>query len=229
MAKTPMRIAVVLSGCGVRDGSEIHEAVCTLLAISREGAEAVCFAPNIDQKTVISHLTGKRMNERRNVLVESARIARGRISDLASFDANDVDAIIFPGGAGAERNLCDFDARGPDCAVEPSVERAVLAMHAAGKPIGALCIAPVLLARLFGGDHVELTIGDDSETAKSLETLGARHHRTTHGGIVVDARLKVVTSPGYMLNATVAQIADGATNTVRALIRLAEERRTAVE
>jgi len=221
MADKNLRIAVVLSGNGVFDGAEIHEAVCTLLAISRAGAEAVCFAPNIPQAHVVNHLTGEESKETRNVLVEAARIARGKISDLATFDAAGVDALIFPGGFGAAKNLCDFAFKGPDCTVNADVEKAVRAMRAAGKPIGALCIAPAILAKLFGAEGVELTIGSDAETAAALTKLGAKHRDTGHCEVVVDRKLKVVTSPCYMLEASVAQIADGAENTVRALIEMA--------
>lgn len=221
VADKPLRIAVVLSGCGVYDGAEIHEAVCTLLAIDRAGAEAVCFAPNVPQAHVVNHLTGEEAAETRNVLAESARIARGKVADLATFDAATVDALIFPGGFGAAKNLCDFAFKGPDCTVNPDVEKAVRAMRDAGKPIGALCIAPAILAKLFGAEGVELTIGSDAGTAAALETLGARHSVTGHGEIVTDRRLKIVTSPCYMLDASLAQIAEGAENTVRALIGLA--------
>ncbi|MBP2315213.1 isoprenoid biosynthesis glyoxalase ElbB [Azospirillum soli] len=221
MADKTLRIAVVLSGNGVFDGAEIHETVCTLLAISRAGAEAVCFAPNIPQAHVVNHLTGEEATETRNVLVEAARIARGKIGDLATFDAAAVDALIFPGGFGAAKNLCDFAFKGPDCTVNADVEKAVRAMRAAGKPIGALCIAPAILAKLLGDEGVELTIGSDAETAAALEKLGAKHTNTSHCEVVVDRNLKVVTSPCYMLDASVAQIADGAENAVRALIELA--------
>ncbi|HEY0834864.1 MAG TPA: isoprenoid biosynthesis glyoxalase ElbB [Azospirillum sp.] len=221
MADKTLRFGVVLSGCGVYDGAEIHEAVCTLLAIDRAGAEAICYAPNVDQAHVVDHLTGQEMAQTRNVLVESARIARGRIHDLATFTADDVDVLIFPGGFGAAKNLSTFAFQGPDCTVNPDVERAVRAVKAAGKPIGALCIAPAILAKLLGGEGVELTIGSDAGTAQALESLGAKHRTTTHCEIVVDRDHKVVTSPCYMLDATVSQIATGAENTVKALIQLA--------
>ncbi|HYG89865.1 MAG TPA: isoprenoid biosynthesis glyoxalase ElbB [Azospirillum sp.] len=221
MANNKLRIGVVLSGCGVYDGAEIHEAVCTLLAIDQAGAEAVCYAPNVDQAHVVNHLTGQEVSETRNVLVEAARIARGKIRDLAGFRADDVDALIFPGGFGAVKNLSTFAFKGPDCTVNPDVEAAVRAMKAAGKPIGALCIAPAILAKLLGAEGVELTIGSDPGTAEALRSLGATHRDTTHGEIVVDRALKVVTSPCYMLDATIAQIANGAANTVNALIGLA--------
>ncbi|HVI52575.1 MAG TPA: isoprenoid biosynthesis glyoxalase ElbB [Candidatus Sulfotelmatobacter sp.] len=217
MSKKP-RIAVVLSGCGVYDGAEIHEAVMTLLAIDRHGGEAVCFAPNVDQMHVVDHLTGQPTGERRNVLVESARIARGAISDLASFRAADVDAVVFPGGFGAAKNLCSFAVDGPECKVEPSVDAAIKAMRFAGKPIGALCIAPALLARVLG--RGEVTIGNDEGTAKAIEAMGAKHTVAGHGQAVVDQGLKVVTSPCYMLDATIAQIADGADAVVTALLKL---------
>jgi len=221
MTDKKLRFGVVLSGCGVFDGAEIHEAVCTLLAIDRAGAEAVCYAPDVDQAHVIDHVSGQEMAQTRNVLVESARIARGKISDLATFRAEDVDVLIFPGGFGAAKNLSTFAFQGPDCTVNPDVEKAVRAMKAAGKPIGALCIAPAILAKLLGGEGVELTIGSDAGTAQALEALGAKHRDTTHCEVVVDRTHKVVTSPCYMLDATVGQIATGAENTVKALIQLA--------
>ncbi|HYD31539.1 MAG TPA: isoprenoid biosynthesis glyoxalase ElbB [Azospirillaceae bacterium] len=219
MAGNPLKFGVILSGCGVYDGAEIHESVLTLLAINRHGAEARIYAPNIPQHHVVNHLTGDEMPESRNVLVESARIARGKIADLAAFKTEDVDALILPGGFGAAKNLSDFAVKGPDCTVNPEVERAIKAMVAAGKPVGALCIAPAILAKVLG--DVELTIGSDKGTAEALESLGAKHKDTTHGEIVVDRRHKVVTSPCYMLEASVAQIAAGAESTVKALIGLA--------
>ena len=221
MSGATKRIAVILAGCGVYDGAEIHEAVLTLLAVDRAGAQAVCFAPNIPQAHVVNHLTGDEMAESRNVLTEAARIARGKIADLATFDASSVDAVILPGGFGAAKNLCDFAFKGADCAVNADVEKAVRAMRAAGKPIGALCIAPAILAKLFGGDGAKVTIGSDAGTAAALDKLGATHCATTHGEIVVDEALKLVTSPCYTLDASVSQIADGAANTVAALLKMA--------
>lgn len=222
MSATTKKIGVVLAGCGVYDGAEIHEAVLTLLAIERAGAEAAIFAPNIPQAHVVNHLTGEAADETRNVLVEAARIARGKIADLADFDAAAVDALILPGGFGAAKNLCDFAFKGADCTVNPDVEKAVRATRDAGKPIGALCIAPAILAKLFGGEGAKLTIGSDEGTAAALEKLGAVHYTTTHGDVVVDEGLKLATSPCYMLDATVSQIADGAANTVAALLKMME-------
>lgn len=219
MAGNPIKIAVVLSGCGVYDGAEIQEAVLTLLAISRHGAEAVCFAPDIPQHHVVDHRTGEAMPETRNVLVEAARIARGAIQDLADFKADSFDALVFPGGFGAAKNLSTFAFDGPDCTVNAPVAAAVRAMAAAGKPIAALCIAPVILAKVLG-DGAEVTIGQDTDTAAALERMGARHKATGRGEVVVDARRKLVTSPCYMLDSTVAQIADGADNAIRAVIDL---------
>lgn len=214
------RFAVVLSGCGVYDGAEIHEAVLTLLAIDRQGGTYQCFAPDRAQMHVVNHLTGQEAaGESRNVLVESARIARGAIKPLAEFNPAEVDALIFPGGFGAAKNLCTFATQGPDCAVDPDTETAVKAMAAAGKPIGALCIAPALMARIFG-DGIDVTIGSDEGTAKAIEAMGARHTPAGHGGVVVDKGRKVVTSPCYMLDSSIAQIADGAENTVKALLQL---------
>ena len=214
------RFAVVLSGCGVYDGAEIHEAVLTLLAIDRQGGTTQCFAPDRAQMHVVNHLTGQEAaGESRNVLVESARIARGKIKSLVEFNAAEFDALIFPGGFGAAKNLCTFATQGPDCTVDPATEKAVKAMAAAGKPMGALCISPALMARVFG-DGIDVTIGNDAGTAKAIEAMGAKHTEAGHGGVVVDKGRKVVTSPCYMLESSISQIADGAENTVKALLQL---------
>lgn len=213
------KIAVVLAGCGVQDGAEIHEAVLTLLAIDRQGAEYTCFAPNIPQHDVVNHLTGKETSETRNVLVESARIARGKIGDLVTFRAADFDGLIFPGGFGAAKTLSSFATDGADCTVQPTVEKAIRGMHDAGKPIGALCISPTLLAKVLGS--VNLTIGDDAGTASALEEMGAHHSKATHGEVVVDRTARVASTPCYMLDASIGQIADGADNLVKAVLDLA--------
>ena len=214
------RFAVMLSGCGVYDGAEIHEAVLTLLAIDRQGGSYQCFAPDRAQMHVVNHLTGQEAaGESRNVLVEAARIARGAIKSLAEFDASQVDVLILPGGFGAAKNLCTFATQGPECQVDPATEKAVKAMAAAGKPIGALCIAPALLARIFG-HGIDVTVGKDEDTAKAIVAMGAKHTEAGHCGVVVDKDRRVVTSPCYMLDSSISQIADGAENTVKALLRL---------
>ena len=213
------KIAVVLSGCGVFDGSEIHEAVMTLLAIDRLGATYRCFAPDVAQVQVINHLTGKEATgETRNVLVESARIARGDIADLATYDAAAFDGIVLPGGHGAAKNLSTFAFDGPGCTVNSQVERAIRDTRAAGKPIGALCIAPAIMAKVLSG--VELTIGNDPGTAAALEKLGARHRAAGRGEAVVDREAKLVTTPCYMLESTIADIATGAEAVVAGMLEL---------
>jgi len=211
------KFAVVLSGCGVFDGAEIHEATLTLLAIAQQGASYEIFAPDINQYHVINHLTHKEMPEKRNVLVESARIARGQIKPLSLFRSNDFDAIVFPGGFGAAKNLSTVAFDGPNARVNPDVEAAVKDMHKAGKPIGALCIAPAVIARILG--QVEVTIGNDPGTAGAIEKMGGKHLKATHGEVVTDKRNNVYTTPCYMLDATIVQIYQGATNIVRAIMQ----------
>jgi len=213
------KIAVVLAGNGVYDGAEIHEATLTLLAISQQGAEYQCFAPDMDQAHVINHLTGEEMPESRNVLVESARIARGNIKALSEYKATEYDAIVFPGGFGVAKNLCTFAFDGPDCTVNTDVEKAIKDTVENSKPVGALCISPALIAKVLG--DVQVTIGQDQGTADAIETLGATHVKTNHGEIVVDEKYKVITTPCYMLDATIAQIAEGATNVVAKILELA--------
>lgn len=214
------KFAVVLSGCGVFDGAEIHEATLALLAIAQQGAYYEIFAPDIDQYHVINHLTRKEMPERRNVLVESARIARGKIKPLHQFREKDFDAIIFPGGFGAAKNLSTVAFDGADARVNSDVAVAVRSMHKAGKPIGALCIAPAVIARILG--HVEVTIGDDPGTAGAIEKMGGIHVNATHGEVVVDKKNKIFTTPCYMLDATIVQIYEGAGNIVREVLRSVE-------
>lgn len=212
------KFAVVLSGCGVYDGAEIHEATLSLYAIAKNKAEYEIFAPDIPQHHVVNHITGKEMNETRNVLVESARIARGKIRSLDEFSASDFDALLFPGGFGAAKNLSSWAFDGAEASILPEVERCIKEMVNAGKPIGALCISPVILAKVLKG--VELTIGEDAATIKGVEAIGAKHIKTTHGEIVVDKKYKVVTTPCYMLDATIEQIGLGADNVVKKILEL---------
>jgi len=202
------KIAVVLAGNGVYDGAEIHESTLTLLAIARKGAKYQCFAPDVEQAHVVNHLTGEEMDEKRNVLVEAARIARGDIKPLSEYKAEDFDAIIIPGGFGAAKNLCTFAFDGVDCKVNPDVEAAVRTTVVAEKPVGALCISPVILTKILG--DVRVTIGQDAGTAQAVEKMGGVHENTTHGEIIVDEKYKVITTPCYMLDSTIDQIADGA-------------------
>jgi enhancing lycopene biosynthesis protein 2 len=213
------KIAVVLAGNGVYDGAEIHEATLTLLAIARQGAQYQCFAPDINQAHVVNHLTGKEMPETRNVLVEAARIARGKIKPLSEYRAADFDAIIFPGGFGVAKNLCTFAFDGANCTVNKDVEKAIRTTVVAEKPIGALCISPVLIAKVLV--DVEVTIGNDNGTAGAIESFGSTHIETSHGEIVFDSKYKLVTTPCYMLDATIDQIADGAENVVQKILELA--------
>jgi enhancing lycopene biosynthesis protein 2 len=211
-------LAVILSGCGYLDGAEIHEATMVLWAIHKHGADFQCYAPNIEQHHVVNHLTGEEMHERRNVLIESARIARGKILDLATFQADRHDALILPGGFGAAKNLSTFAFAGAACTVNPDVANAISSMSKMKKPIGALCIAPAALARVLPG--INVTIGQDKGTAEHIEKMGARHTPTTHGEIVIDKDHRVVTTPCYMLDARVDQIGDGADRLVGAILEM---------
>lgn len=219
------KVGVILSGCGVYDGSEIHETVITLLALSRAGAEAICMAPNIDQMHVVNHLTGKvAESEQRNVLVESARIARGEVKDISTISANDLDALILPGGFGAAKNLCDFAVNGPDCSVNGDVERLIKEMVAAKKPFAALCIAPALIARILGDNtpSPQLTIGNDTDTAEAIKKMGAQHIDCEVSEFIIDKNHNIVSTPAYMLAGSIHEAATGIDKTVEALLKLIE-------
>lgn len=214
------KIGVVLSGCGVYDGSEIHEAVLALLAIDRQGCEAVCMAPNIDFP-VTNHLTRQETGEKRSVLAESARIARGNIRDIKGVKGADLDALIFPGGFGAAKNLCDFAVKGAAAHVDPEVARLLKEMVVAKKPIGAVCIAPALIAAVLGKDYSPtVTIGSDAGTAAEIDKTGSKHRECGVTGLVVDTRNKLVTSPAYMLAGRISDVAEGIDNCVREVVKL---------
>jgi enhancing lycopene biosynthesis protein 2 len=218
------RIGVVLSGCGVYDGSEIHEAVLTLLALDRSGAEIVCMAPNIDQKEVVNHLSGEAVaGERRNVLVESARIARGKIRDIKDVGIDELDGLAIPGGFGAAKNLSDFAATGLDCQVNRDVRRLIKGLVIKGKPVAALCIAPVLLARVLGDEGFShtLTIGNDKETAQTLALMGSTHAECAVDKCVYDHHNKIITTPAYMLGTRISEVAVGIEAAVKKLLEVA--------
>lgn len=214
------KIGVLLSGCGVFDGSEIHEAVLTLLFLDQAGAEIICMAPDSDQMHVIDHTDQSVADQQRNVLVESARIARGNIVDLASVRADQIDGLILPGGFGAAKNLSDFAVKGPDATVHPQVQRILDEMVAAQKPIGALCIAPATVARALGRLNPEVTIGTDVGTAAAIETMGAKHMNCQVNQIHVDQKHKIVSTPAYMLGPGIKDIAVGIEKLVKKVVEL---------
>lgn len=217
------KIAVVLSGSGVYDGAEIHEAVLTLLHLDTRGVQYQCFAPNIPQLHVVNHLTGEvAANESRNVLVEAARIARGNIKDLKQARVEDFDALVVPGGFGAAKNLCDFAINGTNCKVQPDFLNFARAMHKAGKPIALICIAPVMSA-LICGDGTECTIGNDAETAAAIKTLGGKHIDCSVRSCHVDREKKLVTTPAYMLASRISEAAEGIGTAIHELISLTKK------
>ncbi len=214
------KFAVVLAGNGVYDGAEIHEATLTLHAIMKNGASYEIFAPDMPQHHVINHITGEEMDETRNVLIESARIARGAIKDLKEYRAIDFDAIIFPGGFGVAKNLSTVAFHGADAQVNKEVERAVKDTNDCGKPIGALCIAPAMMAKIFADATV--TIGQDADTIEAIEKMGGTHISTTHGDVVYDDKFNLFSTPCYMLDANILEIGEGAENIVSAMLKVME-------
>lgn len=214
------KIGVLLSGCGVNDGSEIHEAVITLLTLDRAGAETVCMAPDVDQLDVVNHLTGEATGEKRNVLVESARIARGNIKDISKVREADIDGLIIPGGFGAAKNLSNFAVKGKDAVVNEDVKRLLNDMVSAGKPVGAICIAPATLAKALEGKNPEVTIGNDIGTAGAIEAMGGRHKECSVDMIHVDGNNKLVTTPAYMLGPGIKDVAVGIEKLVNKVLEL---------
>lgn len=217
-----MRFGVILSGCGVKDGSEIHEATMMLLSIVSRGHRYHCLAIDGPQAQVVDHLTGSVHAESRQMLAESARIARGEITALAQAKLDDYDAIVLPGGFGAAINLCDFANRGAHCTVHPELEAFLESAQKAGKPLGFICIAPVIAARLFGSKGVQMTIGNDPETAKKCTQMGAVHVNCAYNEACVDDKLKIASSPAYMLAKTIAECHESADALIAAVEALAK-------
>ncbi|ACO80851.1 isoprenoid biosynthesis protein with amidotransferase-like domain [Azotobacter vinelandii CA] len=214
------KVAVILSGCGVYDGSEIYESVLTLLRLDQRGAQVQCFAPNVPQLHVIDHYRGEEVQESRNVLVEAARLARGNIKDVREGKVEDFDALILPGGFGAAKNLSDFAVSGANCTVQPDVLAFAQAFARAGKPVGLICIAPALAARIYG-PGVVCTIGNDPDTAAALTKMGAQHENCAVDEIVVDTERKLVTTPAYMLAKSIGETAGGINKLVDRVLELA--------
>lgn len=216
MSESP-RVCVILSGCGVFDGAEIHESVITLLALARKGARVQCTAPDKPQLHVIDHLRGQvAEGESRNVLVEAARIARGAIIPLSDVQIDDYDAVFMPGGFGAAKNLSDFAVNGASGSADPELVRVLKGFRAAGKPIGAVCIAPAVLVMALGEGAV--TIGSDQGTAGAIESLGGQHISCPVETAHIDTQRKLVTAPAYMIDTSIDQVARGIEEAVDAVL-----------
>jgi enhancing lycopene biosynthesis protein 2 len=218
------RIGVVFSGCGVNDGTEIHEAVSLMIALDKQEIEMVFLAPDIPQMHVVNHQTGQVCpDETRNVLVESARIARGPVTPITEIDVTTLDGLAFPGGFGAAKNLSDFAINGEKMTVNKQVKTLVNTMHLAGKPILSVCISPAILAAIFGTNNISFTIGNDKDTANVLESFGGSHVNCTATEVCVDRQLKLVTAPAYMLASGPAEVYKGITRAVENFILLLNE------
>ena len=214
------RVAVVLSGCGVYDGAELNEAVLSLLCLEQQGASYQCFAPDIEQMHVINHLTGEPAEgETRNVLVEAARIARGNVLDLGAARVEDFDALLVPGGFGAAKNLCNFAVAGAEMTIEDDFLALARGFHAAGKPIGLICIAPVMAAAITG-EGTRCTIGNDPDTAAAIAAMGGEHLECPVSEARVDSEKKMVTTPAYMLAGSVSEAYSGIGECVREVLAL---------
>ncbi|MBI5535572.1 MAG: isoprenoid biosynthesis glyoxalase ElbB [Deltaproteobacteria bacterium] len=213
------RVAVILAGCGHQDGAEVHESVCTLLAIDRAGAKYQIFAPDKNQHDVMDHVAKKPVGEKRNVLTEAGRIARGNVKPLSTLSMADYDALVLPGGFGAAKNLIDYGVKGAKCGIDADMERVLKEARTQNKPIGAICIAPVIVARALGADHhPTLTIGKDAGTAGDLEKMGAKHQEAPPDGIVVDEANRVVSTPAYMSATRITEVSDGITKLVERVL-----------
>ena len=214
------KIAVLLSGSGVFDGSEIHESVLSMLALSKLGVNYQCFAPNILQMHVVNHLTGEvESNQSRNVLVESARIARGEIKATEELELDEFDALIIPGGFGAAKNLCNFATNGSDCVIAPEVTSFIAQFVNSKKPVGFICIAPVMIPLLYGEGAIG-TIGNDSETAQAFNLMGGQHQEAVVQDIIVDEINKVVSTPAYMLAGNIAEASVGIDKLVKQVVEM---------
>ena len=216
------KVGVCLSGCGFMDGAEIQEAVLTILALDRAYAKMIFMAPNIPQSSVVNHQTGDQVEESRNVLIESARITRGNVSDIADVYPDDMDALIFPGGFGAALNLSDFGVNGASGTVNSDVKRLIHGMVDAGKPVGVICIAPAMAAKALEGflSGAELTIGNDTGTAAEMEKLGCFHTECSVHDYITDEKNKIVSTPAYMLGPRISDVEKGINGLVEKVLSM---------
>ena len=212
------KVAVILAGCGTRDGSEINETVTLLLALDQHNIEYQAFAPDENQYEVDNHVTEQCTMEKRNMMVEAARIVRGNILPITKFNANDYDALLFPGGTGTAKNIFTYAIDGIDFKVNKEVEKAIKDIHAQGKPIGAMCIAPLMVAKVLGNVNVTMGSGNCRQ-AKELPMIGCKHTETTHGGVAIDKENKVFSTPCFMLDARLKDVYQGAWNLVEAMVK----------
>jgi enhancing lycopene biosynthesis protein 2 len=219
------RIAVILHGCGARDGSEVHEATLTLLALDLLGASVQCFAPTEEQAHVVDHLSGKECDETRWMHIEAARIARGKIKNISDLRESDFDGIVIPGGSGTAVNLCSFAHDGAKMKVNAKLEQILREFHKSGKPIGAICIAPVILAKVFGSVHPILTIGNDAKTAAAMQEMGAKHQSCDVESCVVDRQNLLVTTPAYMLAQSIRELWPGIQALCQQIVELAKSKK----
>lgn len=225
-----MKFGILLSGCGVYDGAEIHEATMTMLAIQEAGHDYQCLSINKDQHHVINHLTGEELDQTRNVMMEAARIARGDVKDLADFSVDNIDALVIPGGFGSAKNFSKWAFEGPDGEIEPSVKNLIAGMVAEGKPVCALCVSPVLVAKAFEGTniHPNLTLGSNAEASPydipgfhaGVESVGATTAMKTKTEVLVDVKNKIVTAPCYMMDATILDIRNNTRQAIEATLEL---------
>lgn len=203
------QVAVILSGCGIHDGSEVHETTLALLRLDQLGIGYRCFAPDIEQRQVINHLTGEEVEgETRNVLVESARLASGAIDSLEALDPDAFDGVVLPGGFGITKNLSDFAEAGAEMTILPLLRDKLVPFHEAGKPLGLMCFAPVLIPRLLGG-AIPVTVGRNASVAGAISSMGGLHKSCAVDDVVVDREHRVVTTPAYMLGERISEIAQG--------------------
>jgi enhancing lycopene biosynthesis protein 2 len=218
----PKKIGIILAGCGSRDGSEIHEAILTLYFLDHAGVETVCMAPDRNQFHVIDHLSLHETQETRNMLTESARIARGKIQNIDTVSSKDLDGLILPGGTGAAKNLIDYNINKRNCTIHDDVKRLILEIVKTGKPLGAICIAPVIVAVALRDSsfHPLLTIGTSQEEASDIEFFGSRHQDARVDEIIIDEKLKIVSTPAYMLGPAISDIAKGIEKLVQKVIEM---------
>ena len=218
------KIGVVLAGCGAQDGAEIHESVITLLALDRAGADVRIMAPDMDQFHVINHFNGETMEPPRNILVEASRIARGNIVPVGTVNGDELDALIFPGGTGMAKNLFDYAMTGPNCTVISDVERLVREIIEAGKPLGAICIAPVMVAKILQnmGRKGKVTGGCNELINADIQTMGIEAEQAGAEDIVVDEKNKIVSTPAYVEANSIMEVAEGIEKLVSKVLEMVE-------
>ena len=192
------KVAIILSGCGGLDGSEIGETICSILALEGGGFSWKAFSMDKLQKKVISALSMKEMNEKRNMMEESARITHGKIEDISKLEVNEFDVLWLPGGYGMVCSFSDIGEKGENGSVSSEISTVIKKFHEQKKIIVGICIAPSVIAKSLEKVQLTITLGEAENFYSLLKRLGHNPKKVTSSEFIYDKEHKIYSTPAYM-------------------------------